>query len=130
MPLTHVLLAFTFTFDQATAEKSDYLRNIHYFTIGGTCVLSLIAALLFLRFYRKTADRLFLFFAIAFAIFGLNRVAFLLTDAPDEARTILYLVRLLAFGIILFAIIDKNRARRPALVPPDPRDRPGKDPAP
>ena len=36
MPLTHVLLAFTFTFDQATAEKSDYLRNIHYFTIGGT----------------------------------------------------------------------------------------------
>jgi len=31
---------------------------------------------------------------------------------PDEARTVLYVVRLLAFLLILYAIIDKNRVPR------------------
>jgi len=88
------------------------LDNLHYFSMGATCVLLLVAALYFLRFYRKSGDRLFVFFSAAFAILGVNRFFFLIIDAPDEARTVLYVVRLLAFLLILYAIIDKNRAPR------------------
>ena len=77
------------------------------------------AGLFFFRFYRQTADRLFLLFGIAFWIFGLNRVAMLATS--DEVQPIFYVVRMLAFSVILLAIIDKNRiGPRSQAVSPDP----------
>jgi hypothetical protein len=81
------------------------------FLSGVTCTLNFVAALLFLRFYRRTGDRLFVFFAAAFALFAINRILFLIIDVPDEARTSLYAVRLAGFVLILVAIWDKNRKR-------------------
>jgi hypothetical protein len=98
----------------------DLLANLHNFSMGATCALMLVAALVFLRFYRKSQDRLFLFFSAAFGILGVNRMFFVLVEAPDEARTALYVVRLVAFGLILYAIIDKNRAPKPFSPPPPP----------
>jgi hypothetical protein len=86
------------------------LVHFHPFLMGTTCALSAVAAVLFLRFYRKTADRLFLFFSAAFALMALNRIAFRFINSPNESQPRLYLVRLLAFALILFAIIDKNRS--------------------
>jgi uncharacterized membrane protein len=70
-----------------------------------------VAGLFFLRFWRQTRDRLFFIFAISFWLLGAQRLALALTDQPVETRTGLYLVRLLAFLLILLAIVDKNRGR-------------------
>lgn len=72
-----------------------------------------VAGLFFLRFWRRSGDRFFLLFSIAFWIMAINRGA--LTwftpgqHAPSEAHALLYGVRLLAFSVLLIAIIDKNR---------------------
>jgi hypothetical protein len=71
----------------------------------------LVAALFFLRFWRESADRLFGFFAGAFALMGANALALGLTSPNDEFRVVLYGVRLLAFLLIFYAIFDKNRER-------------------
>jgi hypothetical protein len=71
-----------------------------------------IAALFFLRFWRRTADRLFLAFAIAFALFALNQAAAQWLGAADERVGYTYVLRVLGFVFILWAIVDKNLGRR------------------
>lgn len=68
------------------------------------------AGLFFLRFWRDTGDRLFVLFAVAFALMAASRVHVALTAPPDvgEER---YWVRFAAFALILVAILDKNRFR-------------------
>ncbi len=68
-----------------------------------------VAGLFFLRFWRETRDRLFLIFAVAFWILGVQRLALVLTQDMLETQTGLYLIRLFAFVLILGAIVDKNR---------------------
>ena len=84
---------------------SDYL-------LGFTTMGCLVAALFFAGFWRSSGDRFFLLFALAFATFAANRFVLLFLDEADEARTVVYGVRLLAFLLIVAAIVDKNR--RPA----------------
>jgi hypothetical protein len=71
---------------------------------------SLVAALFFLRFWRDTKDRFFLFFAIAFGVDALHRVALGLTSVSQEHEPFFYVVRLVSYGLIIAAIVDKNRA--------------------
>jgi hypothetical protein len=80
--------------------------------VGAIGAGSLIAALFFLRFWKSTRDRFFLFFALSFFIEGVNRIVFYLAVGLNEDQPVYYLVRLIAYGLILAAIIDKNRARR------------------
>ena len=82
--------------------------TLHVMMGGMIVALFFVAALLFLRFYRKTRDRLFAFFAAAFAIMAANRLGLIFTN-DNEVQTSFYIVRLLAFALILYAIIDKNR---------------------
>ncbi len=69
-----------------------------------------VAGLFFLRFWRETHDRLFLIFAGAFWVLGLQRLALVFSRDMVEDHTGLYLVRLFAFLLILGAIVDKNRS--------------------
>ena len=79
--------------------------------VSGAIVMGYgVAGMFFLRFWRQTRDRLFLIFALAFFVFGVQRLALMLSGPPVEARTDLYLVRLFGFVMILLAIIDKNRS--------------------
>lgn len=71
----------------------------------GCCVV----ALFFTRFYVSTRDRLFLLFALAFLAFAVNWCWLTVARPPNESRHLIYLVRLLAFGLILVGILDKNR---------------------
>lgn len=71
-----------------------------------------VAGLFFLRFWKRTRDRLFLLFALAFWVLAGQRLALALTTQPIEEDTVYYVVRLLAFLLILVAIIDKNRAQK------------------
>lgn len=68
-----------------------------------------VCALFFLSFWRRTHDQLFLAFAAAFVLLGAVQAILALGNIPTEERGYLYLIRLAAFGIILMAIIRKNR---------------------
>lgn len=61
----------------------------------------------FLRFCRKTGDRLFAFFAAAFLLLGIERI--IIVGLSSDHQSFGYLIRLFAFLLILFAILDKNR---------------------
>jgi peptidoglycan/LPS O-acetylase OafA/YrhL len=81
------------------------------FVAGGLCVAYLVAAVFFLRFWKETQDRLFALFAIAFGVLAANRALMVSLGETHEARSWLYLIRLLAFLLILFAILEKNMRR-------------------
>jgi peptidoglycan/LPS O-acetylase OafA/YrhL len=76
---------------------------------GAIVAGDLIAALFFLRFRRRTGDRLFLAFAVAFALLAVQRLALAFNHGSGESDTGIYMLRLLAFLLILAAIVDKNR---------------------
>ena len=77
--------------------------------LGGNAVAALVVALFFLRFWRNTRDRFFVFFAAAFLIDALVRVALGLGHWSEDREPFIYLGRLLSFLIIIAAIVDKNR---------------------
>ena len=68
-----------------------------------------VASLFFLRFWRQSRERLFAWFAAAFAILAVQR---LVLSLSIEQSAPLYLLRLAAFAMIIIAIVDKNRAAR------------------
>jgi uncharacterized membrane protein HdeD (DUF308 family) len=82
------------------------------FLLGVIVTSSLVAAAFFWKFWRQTRDTLFLAFAAAFLVEGINRLSFLFVDSPDEGRPAIYVVRLVAFLLILTAIVRKNWASR------------------
>ena len=69
------------------------------------------AGLFFLRYWRESRDRLFGWFGVAFFVLAFNRALPVLLHENREATLLPYLVRLLAFLIILAAILDKNLRR-------------------
>jgi hypothetical protein len=84
---------------------------MNQFVLGAVVMACAVAGLFFLRFWRKTRDRLFLIFALAFWLLGINWLLLAFVQ-EDETRTWLYVLRLIAFCLILIGIIDKNRQPR------------------
>ena len=82
---------------------------LHHLIAGAIVMGYAVAGLFFARFWRQTRDRLFLIFAIAFWLLGVQRLALALTAEMLESQTAFYLLRLFAFLLILAAIVDKNR---------------------
>jgi hypothetical protein len=80
------------------------------FLAGAIMLASVVIAMFFWRFKKTTGDRLFGFFAIAFLLLGLERVG--AEFVSPNPRSLLYLLRLLAFVLILYAILDKNRTEK------------------
>jgi len=74
--------------------------------LGGIIMGSFVAGLFFLRFWKSTKDRFFLFFAVAFWIEAVNRVVLGLVEWSEDFPVI-YLIRLCTFVLILYAIIEK-----------------------
>lgn len=70
-----------------------------------------IVGLFFLRFWRDTRDRLFAIFAFSFWMLALQRVLLTVSGDVGERSAYLYLLRLAAFLLIVFAVLDKNRTR-------------------
>ena len=81
------------------------------FLLGAMVTASFVAGLMFLRFWRKSRERLFVFFAISFWMLALNWLL-LGYYRQTEVSTALYLIRLVAFLLILAGIVDKNRTGR------------------
>jgi len=79
---------------------------------GAIAALSLVSALFFLRFWRSSRDKFFLWFAISFGVEGLNRMAMAVTRQANEDTPVHYVVRLVSYLVILYAIVEKNYFRR------------------
>jgi hypothetical protein len=78
------------------------------FVGGALCLGFLVVSLNFLNFWRRTRDGLFLAFAAAFALLAVNQALVALLAIPDENRVGIYLLRLAAFGLIIWAVLRKN----------------------
>ena len=90
------------------AESAEVLGFIN----GGLTTGFVIAAAFFLKFWRRTGDRLFAAFAAAFAILGLAQPLPMFTGAASEGQALIYLLRLSAFALIIWAILVKNMGGR------------------
>ncbi|MDQ3366810.1 MAG: DUF5985 family protein [Myxococcota bacterium] len=83
--------------------------------IHGMLTLACFAiGLKFLKFWRVSGDRFFIFFASAFWIFGLGWTLRAFVPRMTEHGYLVYLPRLISFLLIIAAIIDKNRSTRSA----------------
>ncbi len=71
-----------------------------------------VGGLFFLRFWRRSRDRLFLAFATAFWLFAANQALAVLFSIDADSRPEFYLLRLLGFALIIAAIVGKNLPRR------------------
>ena len=88
------------------------------FLTGAIVMASTAIALFFLRFWRHTRDHLFLYFALAFVLESAHRLVLAWPSANLDGPHI-YILRLLEYALIMWAIIRKNR-KRPAEVPASP----------
>lgn len=84
------------------------------FLSGAVTLGYVVAAMFFVHFWRRTRDRLFIAFAAAFALLALNQAAAHFFYVANEPASLVYALRVLAFGIIIAAIVDKNRPSSPA----------------
>ena len=75
---------------------------------GAVTLGFLVSAMFFMRFWRRTGDRLFLAFGAAFALLALNQGLAAFLGASDELTPFTYILRVLGFILILCAIVDKN----------------------
>jgi hypothetical protein len=74
---------------------------------GALAALSFVVALFFARMWRRARDRFYLFFAIAFTIFAVHWCV--IAGHANEHTVGPYITRLVAFVLIIIAIVDKNR---------------------
>jgi hypothetical protein len=79
------------------------------FLWGALTLASATIGLMFLKFWRRTGDRLFALFGTAFFVFALNWLVLAAVQPSQESRHYAYLIRLFAFVLMLIGIIDKNR---------------------
>jgi hypothetical protein len=79
--------------------------------VGAVSMGSLIAALFFVRFWKRTRDNFFLLFAAAFLIEAISRFALAFHSTADEAEPLYYMPRLVAFLMIALAVVVKNGNR-------------------
>lgn len=84
------------------------------FLAGAITMGYAVAALFFLRFWRRMRDGLFASFAVAFALMALTQALAALIELGREEQGWIYLIRLTAFLVIIWAIVAKNLDRRRA----------------
>lgn len=84
------------------------LPTSYSFFTGALAALYAVAGLFFLSFWKRTRDALFASFALAFALLALNQTVLALGGLEREEQSWVYLLRLLAFLLIIAAIVRKN----------------------
>jgi peptidoglycan/LPS O-acetylase OafA/YrhL len=77
--------------------------------LGGALTVGyLVLGLFFLKFWKRTRDPLFITFASAFALMAANQLAVSASGSYDLDIGWTYVLRLLAFVLIIVAIVRKN----------------------
>lgn len=96
--------------NEILSQMNEIAHRFDEFVVGAVAMGHFVAGLFFLRFWKKTRDRFFAWFALAFWILGLNRVVMVYMGDLSEHHFV-YWVRFAAYLVILFAILDKNRSK-------------------
>jgi len=86
---------------------------MHEYLWGMLTMATSMAAVFFLRYWRIGRERLFLFLAFAFVALSASWAALAMVRPSYEHRSVVYLLRLLAFAAIMIGIADKNRRSQP-----------------
>ena len=89
-------------------NPADFVRFLN----GALCAASILAGLFFLRYWKLSRERLFAFLWLAFWLMALNWIALAVIDWGPETRHRAYILRLLAFCLIIIGVIEKNRRER------------------
>jgi Family of unknown function (DUF5985) len=79
--------------------------------VGAILAVSLVIGLFFLRFWRSTGDRFFVYFTLSFWIAGADHLLLLPAGRRDSVSEY-YIFRILAYALIAAAILRKNRESR------------------
>ena len=85
---------------------------LNQFLNGAIMMGFIVAGLFFLSFHRRARERLFAIFASAFFVLATERIVLAFVDPAAEFQPYVYLIRLVAFLLIIIAIVDKNRGSR------------------
>lgn len=94
--------------------------NLNSFLSGIYMITFLSSGLFFLKYYKASGDRFFGLFSGACAMLAVERVVLLILSDPLARQPLeigpreswVFIFRLVAFMIILFAVIDKNKRQR------------------
>jgi hypothetical protein len=87
------------------------VTSMNSFLQGMLVAFSATLSLLFLKFWRASGDRLFAFFSAAFAVLGIDWLTHAVLNPRHESQHYLFLIRLVAFLLIIAGIISKSRSR-------------------
>ena len=82
------------------------------FVYGMVTMGYLVAGLFFMKFWARGRDPLFIIFASAFWLLAAAQILLAILEIPREEQGWVYILRLLAFALIIVAIIHKNISRR------------------
>jgi Family of unknown function (DUF5985) len=77
--------------------------------LGAIVMGDIVAGLFFLRYWRRTGDRFFLFFAASFILGAVSRLVIDEHVPPADTEAMGYSLRLVQYVMIIVAIVDKNR---------------------
>jgi hypothetical protein len=80
------------------------------FFSGALMLAFWVSGVFFIRFWRKTHDRLFVWFAAAFWTLAFERLLLEVLNLRAEDQPLIYTIRLAAFAMIAIGIVEKNRA--------------------
>jgi hypothetical protein len=73
----------------------------------------LVAGLFFWRFWRKSADSLFIAFSAAFFLFAFDQFFHAIALGPSMSNSWSFLFRLAGFGLLIYAVLRKNLKQEP-----------------
>jgi hypothetical protein len=76
--------------------------------VSATCAWA--CGVFMFRYWRQSRDRLFAFFGLAFWLMCASWILLAVLNPVDDSRPYVYLIRLIAFLLIIAAIVDKNRS--------------------
>jgi hypothetical protein len=71
----------------------------------------LVCALFFVRFWTKTRDGLFAAFSLAFLLLAASQTLTVFLGLPQEEYSWIFVLRLMAFLLLIAAILRKNLGR-------------------
>lgn len=80
--------------------------------LSGAYMMALFTiGLHFLRFWLETREKFFLNFLVAFWLLAFERILLAWQPPGSDGESLYYLIRLVAFFIVMAAILNKSRSR-------------------
>jgi hypothetical protein len=79
------------------------------FLLAVSATAAWITSTIFVRYWRETRDPLFVQFALAFALLGASWAILSVVNPIGDASPYVYGLRLIAFLLIIVAVVVKNR---------------------